>query len=170
MRCERQNGELLGTTKVQVARGATADVGNVCNAEGFGERTGGSVGSSAAPPIAVAGGNRGLRFAVEIDRRRLRRALRLGIRARVRCTAQCRPTVSFVIRKRTARRLGLRSRVVARGAFRRAFAGRRTFTVRFRPAAKRKLRRVRRVRMALVASVRDAQGRRLTARRGFRLR
>ena len=172
LRCERQNGDLLGTTKVQVARGATADVGNVCNAEGFGPPAGGSIGSGGgdAPPIAVAGGNRGLRFAVEIDRRRLRRALRLGIRARVRCTTQCRPAVSFVVRKRTARRLGLRSRVVARGAYRRGFAGRRTFTVRFKPAARRKLRRVRSVRMALVASVRDAQGRRLTARRGFRLR
>lgn len=173
MRCERKDGELLGTTKVQVARGAKADVGNVCNAPGFGPPTGGSIGAGDSRrnnDITLAGGNAGLRFAVAIDRRRLKRALRLGIRGRVRCTADCRPRLSFVVSKKTARRYGLRSRVVARGAVRQAFTGRRTFTVRFKRDARSKLRGAKRVRMALVAVALDAEGRRLTARRGFRLR
>jgi hypothetical protein len=159
MRCERANGDVLGATKVQVDRGATADVGNLCNAAAEPSNT-----------IALAGGDAGLRFAVQLDRRRLRRAVRLGIRGRVRCTTSCRPRLALVVSKRTARRYGLRSRVVARGSHRKAFSGRRTFTVRFTRDAKRKLRRARTVRMSLVAVVLDRKGKRLTARRGFRLR
>ncbi len=170
MRCERSGGELLGTAKVQVARGATADVGNVCNAPGFGPPTGGSLDSGGGGQITLAGGDAGLRFAVELDRRRLRRAVRLGIRARVRCTTQCRPRLALAVSKRTARRYRLRSRVIARGSHRQAFSGRRTFKVRFTRDARRKLRRARTVRMALVAVAIDGKGRRLTARRGFRLR
>ena len=171
MRCERPDGELLGTTKLQVDRGATADVGNVCNAPGFGPPTGGSIGrgDSDDGKITLTGGNAGLRFAVAIDRRRLRRALRLGIRARVRCTSLCRPALSFVVSRRTAKRYRLRSRIVARGSLTRSFSGRRTFNVRFTSEARRKLRRARRVRMALVAVAIDREGKRLSARRGFRL-
>ena len=173
LRCERANGDLLGTTKLQVDRGATADVGNVCNAPGLGSPTGGSIGrgrDDAGASISLTGGDAGLRFAFALDRRRLRRALRLGIRARVRCTTLCRPGVSLAVNRRTARRYGLRSRVVARGAYRRFFSGRRTFTVRFSRDARRKLRRARKVRMRLGAVVIDGNGRKLTARRGIRLR
>jgi hypothetical protein len=159
LRCERADGELLGATKVQVDRGATADVGNVCNAP-----------ADAASTIDLAGGDAGLRFAIALDRRRLRRAVPLGIRARVRCTSNCRPRLALVVSRKTARRYRLKSRIVARGAYRQAFTGRRTFKVRFTSDARRKLRRDRTVRIALVAVVRDRKGRRLTARRGFRLR
>ena len=174
MRCERPNGDLLGTTKVQVERGGTADVGNVCNAEGFGPPTGGSIGrgeDSRPAGISVAGGDAGLRFAVELDRRRLKRALRLGIRARVRCTSECRPGIALAVSRRTARRHGLRSRVVARAVLKRGFTGRRTFQVRFTRDARRSLRRAKRVRLALRAFAIDGKGRRLTAKsRRFRLR
>jgi hypothetical protein len=170
LRCEGADGALLGSTKVQVDRGAEADVGNVCNAPGFGPPTGGSVGRGGSGKVTLAGGNARLRFAVAIDRRRLKRALRLGIRGRVRCTTLCRPALSFVVSRRTAKRYGLRSRVVARGAVKKAFSGRRTFTVRFKADARRKLRGAKRLRLGLRAVAIDSRGKRLKAQRGFRLR
>ncbi|HEX8122543.1 MAG TPA: M14 family zinc carboxypeptidase [Solirubrobacteraceae bacterium] len=159
--CFDRSGRLLGEEKVEVARGERRNVG-AC------EGTTGPAGSKG--DVEASARSRFLRFAIAIDRRRLRRALRLGIRTRVRCTPACRPTVSLVVDRRTARRLKLKSLRVARGGIRQRFSGRRTFKLRFTRDARRRLRGAGRVRFALVGVATDALGRRVTARRSFRLR
>jgi Zinc carboxypeptidase len=160
--CYDASGRLIGEEKVEVARGERRTVG-ACEAARPGA-------ASATGDVRARAQASFLRFAVAIDRRRLRKALRRGIRARVRCRPACRPRVSFVVDRRTARRYRLRSQRVAVGGIKRRFSGRRTFTVRFTREARRKLRGARRVRMALVGVATDAQNRRVTARRAFRLR
>ena len=160
--CYDRSGRLLGEEKVEVSRGERRTVGACEGAAPASANQTADVRASATSGF--------LRFAVAIDRRRLRRALRLGIRARVRCRPACRPQVLFLVDRRTAKRYGLRRLGVAVGGTKRRFNGRRTFTVRFTKEARRKLRGARRVRFSLVGVARVADGRRLTARRSFRLR
>ena len=127
--CEAVDGKVLTRRTVDVGRGERRDLGRVCSDIGF----------AAGGDGGVLAGSRGdFRFALALDLRRLRRALRLGIRARARCSAPCLVGVALKVNRRTRRRLGLRSRVVARGGVRRA-DGRRTFRVRFTRAARRSL-------------------------------
>ncbi|HEX8083262.1 MAG TPA: M14 family metallopeptidase [Solirubrobacteraceae bacterium] len=160
--CYDKNGNLLGEEKVEVSRGERRTVG-ACEAAGRGAAN--QTGDVRASAISDF-----LRFAVAIDRRRIRRALRLGIRARVRCSPACLPRVYLLVDRKTAKLYKLRSLRVAAGGPRKRFSGRKTFKLRFTKQAKRRLRRAHRVRFALVGIATDAQGRRLTARRSFALR
>jgi murein tripeptide amidase MpaA len=152
--CEAVDGTVLQSRDVFVARGQTADIGTGCRDLGRG---------------AQAGRRGGFRFAAALDTRRMRRALRRGIRARVRCSEPCRAVVALRVKKKVRKRLGLKSRTVARGAVRRA-AGRRTFKVRFKRDARRKLRQARRVRLRIVSTGRELDGKRkVVLRRSYRL-
>lgn len=149
--CERPAGRVLATAKVTVDRGRRADLGRVC------ER-------------ARAAGRSRLRLSVAVTRAPLARALRRGLRARIGCSARCSaPRVRLTLDGRTARRLGLstagRTTIVARTSRARTFTGRRTLTLRFTPAARRALGRVRPrsvVRFTVVASATDAARRPVT--------
>ena len=160
--CHDSSGNLIGEEKVEVARGERRTVG-ACEAAA-------PAAANQTADVRASARSSFMRFAVAIDRRRLKRALRLGIRARVRCRPACRPRVLFLVDRRTAKRYELRRLGVAIGGTKRRFNGRRTFTVRFTKEARRKLRRARRVRFSLVGIATDAQKRRVTARRSFRLR
>jgi hypothetical protein len=97
-----------------------------------------------------------LRFSLSVDRRSLGRALERGLRARARCTLQCRTTVDLSVDSATARRYGLtrgaRRVLVARGSAGRSFKGRTLFNVRFTKAARRALRGAGRVRLRVSAT------------------
>ena len=107
--------------------------------------------SADAPPF---------RFSFAADRRRLRRALPGGFRARAKCSLPC--TVRAVVKDR-------RGRVLAEGKLAKQGAGRRTFTVRFSAKALRALRGRRCVRVTLAGVARAGSAIR-TVRRAETLR
>src|SRR3954452_3186440 len=154
--CETPDGHVLTTNPLEITRGQTVrdDPCTHSNGPGF-------VFKGAIPAGGVAGqrnasANR-LGFKIAVDRRRLSRALRFVQRARVRCAIACRVGVVFTLDNRTARRLKLtrsrkRSVVVARGSLvRKSGTPRATFQVRYTKAAKRRLRRLRSVRLTMLA-------------------
>jgi hypothetical protein len=125
--CERPAGNVLARTSVVVGRGERKAL-DLC----------------------------ALRFSLSVDRRSLGRALERGLRARARCTLQCRTTVELSVDSATARRYGLtrgaRRVLVARGSAGRSFKGRTLFNVRFTKAARRALRGAGRVRLRVSAT------------------
>ena len=159
--CEALDGTVLSKRDITIARGEKLDVGNGCRDVGFGAPRGDGV---------LVGQSGPFRFALALDTRRLRRAVTLGIRARSRCSQTCNVGVALGVSKATKKRLGLKSRVVARGTLRRA-TGRRTFRVRFTREAKRKLPRARStVRVSLRGTAQSLTGgRRVVLKRGYRL-
>ena len=111
----------------------------------------------------------GLSFSVAVKRRALGGALRRGLRARARCAYRCKASLTLRLAASTARRHGLTKRrrgsvVVARGARKRAFSGRRSFTVRFTPAARRRLTGARRLALRMSAVARAGSERRRVRR------
>ena len=130
---------------------------------------GGATGDTAPPSQGQTPAAPGLALAIALDRRSIERALRLGIRARVRCTIDCVPRLALRTSAAAARRHGLGSRTVARGGGSK-FSGRRTFQLQFTAGARRKLREVGRMRLTLVGTATDAEGRRVDARRTVTLR
>ena len=125
-------------------------------------------GSGPAPSGAVAR-NEGFGLAAATDRRTLTRALRGGLRLRINCSSRCATVTTLSVSRTTARRLGLRSRTVARQAGS-AQNGRRTGQIRFSKAARQALRRTRRVGLtfrvvATSGEQRQVVTRRLTLRR-----
>jgi hypothetical protein len=158
--------------EVVIDRAEQVDVGTVC-AGGATALGGSSADSRAAGGSVLLAGSvagSGLRYAIAIDRRRLSRALRLGIRARARCSQRCQTVVGLRVDRKTARKLRLRSRTVARGTAGSQFEGRKTFQVRFTKEARRKLKGRRNLRVQIVGTVRDAGGRASTIRRPTALR
>ena len=157
--CEASDGTVLRRSEVTVGRGQTAQLGTLCRDVSFG--SGGGVITGASGPF---------RFALALDTRRVRRAVNRGVRARARCSQRCNVGVALGVSKAVRKRLGLRSRTVARGSLSRV-SGRRTFKVRFTREARRKLPRSRaNVRLQLRATARSlTSGRRVVLRRGYRL-
>ncbi len=101
----------------------------------------------------------GLSLSVAVARRRVGGALRSGLRARTRCSVKCKPSITLSLPASIARRYGLTKKrtgrvIVARGSRSRASTGRRTFTVRFTRAARRKLSDARRLRLRMSALAR----------------
>jgi DNA-binding beta-propeller fold protein YncE len=91
----------------------------------------------------------------------LRRALARGIALKARCSTACRVTARIYLRPGLARRLGIvRSKpvVVARGRARLSRAGSKSVRIKFTPRAKRRLRRVRKVRSSLHVAITAAGG------------
>ena len=113
-----------------------------------------------AEPLVAASARSPFTFSVAADRRRLRRALAGGLRARAKCSTPC--TVRAILRD-------ARGHAVAEGAVMKAAAGRRSFTIRFTSAAVRKLRGKRSVRLTL-AGVARAGNEVRTVRRRMALR
>ncbi|MGH2919595.1 MAG: hypothetical protein ACRDLS_13510, partial [Solirubrobacteraceae bacterium] len=102
-----------------------------------------------------------LSFSLAIDRRVLPRALKRGLRARARCSPSCTVSLTLSIPASVARRYGLTKRrsgrvVLARGAHKKAFSGRKTFTVRFTAPARRRLAGARRLRLRMSAVARGS--------------
>ncbi|MDQ3676241.1 MAG: M14 family metallopeptidase, partial [Actinomycetota bacterium] len=137
------------------------------------ERPAGSV--RARGRLRIARGQRkaldlcGLSFSVALKRRAVRSALRRGLRARARCSSSCRASLTLTMAASSARRHGLTKRrsgriVVARAARKRAFSGRRTFTVRFTPSARRRLAGTRRLRLRMSALARNPSDKRRISR------
>jgi hypothetical protein len=163
MTCEI-GGRVAGLQEIGVERGEAKSV-EPCGPEAkqeaaqagvLGQKTTGSAtGSATGTGAGSSAGPRGTAslFAFAIDRRRLRTALARGMRTRARCTVRCTASVALTVSGTTAKRLGLartsrRAVVVARGSAGKAFTGRRTFTVRFTKAAKRRLAGARSVRLS----------------------
>lgn len=129
---------------------------------------------SAGPPPPVQAGPRSL--AMHADRRRLRRAVRYGFRARVVCHGGCaKVKLRAYVSRLTARnlRLGNFAGDVEVGSARilRNAEGRRQTVVTFRPSYRKRLARARRFQLAIEAVATDPDGRvrttlqRLTLRR-----
>jgi len=99
------------------------------------------------------------RLAVAVDRRRKGRALRLGMRVRVRCSGGCR----LRFRVLHGRRVVGRAKEISDGE------GRRTRLLRFTKAARRALARRRSVRLTVEVTAYDTKNRPLQARKRIRL-
>jgi hypothetical protein len=171
--CETAAGQVLTTNPLEIDRGATVRYDPCSQNLGPGFVFGRSINRGGVP--GQRGGSKGLGFKVAVDYRRLGRALRLGQRARVRCAVACRIGVTFLLDNRTARRLKMtksrkKSVVVARARVTlNKGTARRTISVRYTKAAKRKLRRLRRVRLTLLAQAVSADNAlKQTARRPLR--
>jgi hypothetical protein len=163
--CEALDGTVLSRRRVDVDRGQRKDLGRVCKDLAFGGDAAGRRGGSGI----LSGASGSFRFALALDLRRMRRALRGGIRARARCSELCRVTTTLSVDRRTQRRLKLRSAVVARGQMRR-LAGRKTFRVRFSKDARRRIVRLRGVRFRITGrAVEIRGGRKVTLRRTYAL-
>lgn len=148
--CERPAGTVLRTTKVQVDRGRSVNLGSVC---------------STAPAV----GKSPLKLSLALDRRRLDRAITHGLRSRVRCSVTCSAIVRMTVDGATARRLKLSSRgrtvIVARSARKQRMRGSRTLTVRFTKRARTALRKVgrnRSVRFTVLVAATDGQRRKVS--------
>ena len=116
-----------------------------------------------APPAAPAAAEPARTLALAADRRRLRRAIKGGFRGRTVCTGGCQSVVvRALLPAAAAKRLKLKSSVLATTRLT-AAEGRRTFLMRFTPAVRRRLARMKRVDLAVEAVVTDADGRRRTA-------
>jgi hypothetical protein len=164
--CER-GGNALTRREVVVDRAEQVDVGALCG--GVNGRAG-NTGTFGLSGSIQRAGRSALRYAVAVDRTRLRTALRRGVRVRGRCSDTCRMSMTMITDKRTARRLRLRSRTIATGRIAKPFAGRRTFRMRFNRTAQRRLRRARRVPVSVAVTVRDDGRRVATVRRKTTLR
>src|SRR4051794_32261131 len=176
--CETPTGQVLTTNPLEVDRGATVSYDPCSQNLGPGFVFGGSLaGRGGVTGQSNVKGNR-LGFKIAVDHRRLSRALRLGQRARVHCAIACRVGVAFLLDNRTSRRLKLtksktKSVVVARGSLtRKSGTPRATFQVRYTKAARRSLRRLKSVRLTLLAqavsadsSLKQTARRRLTTLR-----
>jgi Zinc carboxypeptidase len=132
--CERPAGTVLAHGTLQIARGQTKTL-DVC----------------------------GLNFSVVVKRRVVRTGLRLGLRARTRCSTACTSSLTLSLPASVARRYGLTKRhkgqvVVARGARKKAFTGRKAYKVRFTARARRKLRGAHRLRLRISAVGRGSNG------------
>jgi hypothetical protein len=91
----------------------------------------------------------------------LRRALAKGIVLKARCSTACRVTARLHLRHGLARRLGIvRSKaiMVAKGGVQLSRAGSKSFRIRFTPRAKRRLKRLRKVRLSLHVTLTAAGG------------
>jgi hypothetical protein len=130
--------------------------------EGFGKA------AAAVPPVTGDSGFVAVdRIAPELGlalvaRQRLRTALGLGLKVTLECDEQCSARFTARLGARTAKRVGLLPRasransvIVATGS-RPLGGGRRTATLRFTAAAKRRLAGVRSVRLSIAATARDA--------------
>jgi hypothetical protein len=126
---------------------------------------------TSSPPATTTALGLGVSVA---SRQRLSRALRRGLRARMRCTKGCRLGVSVLLDRRSARRLrlgsGRRAVKVASGGARLGSAGSRTVTARFGRRSRARLRRVRSVRLTVSLSARSADGQIRRAKRRVLLR
>lgn len=132
--CERPAGTVFAHGTLQIARGETKTL-DVC----------------------------GLNFSVAVKRRVVRNGLRLGLRARSRCSTACTSSLTLSLPSSVARRYGLTKRhtgqvVVARGARKKAFTGRKAYKVRFTARARRKLRGAHRLRLRISAVGRGTNG------------
>ncbi|MDX6691598.1 MAG: carboxypeptidase [Solirubrobacteraceae bacterium] len=132
--CERPAGTVLARGSLRIGRGETKAL-DVC----------------------------GLNFSFAVKRRKVSTGLRLGLRARARCSTPCTSSVTLSLPAASARRYGLTKRHtgrvdVARGARKKAFMGRRTLTVRFTARARRKLRGASRLRLRVSALGRGTNG------------
>lgn len=103
-----------------------------------------------------------LELTVALDRRRLSRALKSGVRLRAGCSVRCRVAATLRVDRATARRHGLKSRTVGRARLR-GVDGSRTLRVRFTRAARRALGDSRRVALTAQVQARSADGQRRTA-------
>ena len=121
--------------------------------------------AATAPPTAAATPVRTL--ALQADRRRISTALSTGIRARSRCAGGCsRVEVAAFVSPLTARRLGLgRQRADVRVALAPVTTGegRKVHTLVFERRLRNRLRRSKRLDLAVEAVVTDPDGRRRTA-------
>jgi hypothetical protein len=126
-----------------VDRGQAVDIGNACASD-----------ASAATPPPTAGavasirgvvGRSGLKYSVRLQRRKLRTALRRGLRGVATCSRRCTMNVTLK-RGKTA---------VGRVKLSRTFNGRRSFTLRFTKKAVRRLRRSRSASFTVAVSARD---------------
>ena len=104
-----------------------------------------------------------------IRRQTVERIRKVGMKVEVTCSEPCAVAARLRLSRRTATRLGVR-RVVARGSWRHAPAGRRTVRVRFVGGSGPRLARPRRVRATLRVAVRDAVGNRRVRTLAVRLR
>lgn len=125
--CERPAGTVIARGTLRIARGQSETV-DLCR----------------------------LGLSVAVKRRAVRGALRRGLTARARCTLKCRASLTLSLPASVARRYGLTKRrsgrvVVARGARKKAFSGRKSFRVRFTPSARRKLGDARKLRLRISA-------------------
>jgi subtilisin family serine protease len=107
---------------------------------------------------------------LRIDRGTLRTVRVRGLRLALGTSEACRASVDVRVDARTARRLHLSSRTIARASIRLAAAGRRAITVRISARARRTLPRATRVRMVARAVAVDAAGNRRRAERAATLR
>jgi subtilisin family serine protease len=110
---------------------------------------------------------------IRVSRRaRLKRVLRRGVRAYVRCSEGCRVKVRLVLARRSSRRLKLLAhgqRVVGRRLMR--VDGRsRVVVVRIRRSVRKRLARVRRARILVLVTARDGAGNVARAQRALTLR
>lgn len=127
-----------------------------------------AVQSGSAPASGTTGATRSdamqprLELTVALDRRRLSRALKSGVRLRAGCSVRCGMTATLTVDRATARRHGLKSRTVGRASLS-GLVGSRTLQVRFTRAARRALGDSRRVALTAQVRARSADGQRRTA-------
>ena len=126
-----------------------------------GASSSGSGGGAAAGPRGFTTVRLGRRvLSIAIDRRRLGRALRAGLRVRTRCTGGCR----LRFRALAGKRLVGRAKELRQGA------GRRTRTIRFTAGARRRYVRRRTLTLRIEVAALDPRGRILRVSRRIRLR
>jgi len=89
---------------------------------------------------------------------KLKAALSKGLKARVRCADACQATFQLLVSKATAKKLGLRSRVVGSGRGSLLAAGEKTVRIRFKKAAAKRLRRLAKVKVTVKARLKTASG------------
>jgi trypsin len=117
------------------------------------------------PPDLLAPG---LKIAVP-GGQRLGRALKRGLRLRFRCSEACRLRAALMLRRKTARRLGI-SRLAARASAGLPAGARKTIRIKFSRRARAKLSNARRVTLTLTVSAVDGAGNPRRGTRRIRLR
>ena len=133
-------GKVIGTRKVEVARGQRAELGSAC--------------------VEAAGTGSALVLGASVKRAsrlKLRTVARRGLSAKLSCSRQCTATASLQIDKRTAKRYGL-PRTLARTKKAIKFSGKRGLGLRFGRKTKRGLLRAKTINARLVVVARDRIG------------
>jgi hypothetical protein len=89
---------------------------------------------------------------------KLKAVLSKGLKARVRCATACQASFQLLVSKATARKLGLRSRVVGSAKSSLLAAGEKTVRIKFKKSAAGRLRTLAKVKITVKARLKTASG------------